>query len=143
VINPFDLKSALAAKHAQHVVLIHFPIALFIAGVAFDFFSALDETAKPGRGRLLQFSGGRGGNRANDDDWAARLAVATRGAAFEGHTSPTSGIRRCFQHVDLHGLANSLELEAKTERDFANLLHAARSAYRRAACAYGTPRGIP
>lgn len=36
-MNPFDLKSALLAKHAQHVVLIHFPIALFIAGVAFDF----------------------------------------------------------------------------------------------------------
>jgi uncharacterized membrane protein len=36
-MNPFDLKSALFAKHAQHVVLIHFPIALFIAGVAFDF----------------------------------------------------------------------------------------------------------
>jgi uncharacterized membrane protein len=36
-LNPFDLKSALLAKHAQHVVLIHFPIALFIAGVAFDF----------------------------------------------------------------------------------------------------------
>jgi uncharacterized membrane protein len=32
----FDLKSAILAKHAQHVVLIHFPIALFIAGVAFD-----------------------------------------------------------------------------------------------------------
>ena len=26
----------LLAKQAQHVVLIHFPIALFIAGVAFD-----------------------------------------------------------------------------------------------------------
>jgi len=25
------------AKHAQHVVLIHFPIALFIIGVLFDF----------------------------------------------------------------------------------------------------------
>ncbi|HWW14844.1 MAG TPA: DUF2231 domain-containing protein [Candidatus Dormibacteraeota bacterium] len=25
------------AKHAQHVVLIHFPIALFLAAVAFDF----------------------------------------------------------------------------------------------------------
>ena len=37
MVNPFDLKAALAAKHAQHVVLIHFPIALFIAGVAFDF----------------------------------------------------------------------------------------------------------
>jgi uncharacterized membrane protein len=35
-MNPFDIKSALLAKHAQHVVLIHFPIALFIAGVAFD-----------------------------------------------------------------------------------------------------------
>jgi uncharacterized membrane protein len=34
--NPFDLKTALLAKHAQHVVLIHFPIALFITGVAFD-----------------------------------------------------------------------------------------------------------
>ena len=35
-INPFDLKAALMAKHAQHVVLIHFPIALFISSVAFD-----------------------------------------------------------------------------------------------------------
>ena len=34
--NPFDLKTALLAKHAQHVVLIHFPIALFITAVAFD-----------------------------------------------------------------------------------------------------------
>ncbi len=36
-MHPFDLKAALLAKHAQHVVLIHFPIALFIVGVAFDF----------------------------------------------------------------------------------------------------------
>jgi uncharacterized membrane protein len=36
-LHPFDLKAALLAKHAQHVVLIHFPIALFIAGVACDF----------------------------------------------------------------------------------------------------------
>jgi len=36
-LHPFDIKSALLAKHAQHVVLIHFPIALFIAGVTFDF----------------------------------------------------------------------------------------------------------
>jgi uncharacterized membrane protein len=35
-VNPFDIKSALLAKHAQHITLIHFPIALFIAGVAFD-----------------------------------------------------------------------------------------------------------
>ena len=30
------LKAALLARHAQHVAVIHFPIALFIAGVAFD-----------------------------------------------------------------------------------------------------------
>src|SRR5438270_4954862 len=35
-VNPFDLKTVLLAKHAQHVVLIHFPIALFIAAVTFD-----------------------------------------------------------------------------------------------------------
>lgn len=35
-MNPFDLKTVLLAKHAQHVVLIHFPIALFITGAAFD-----------------------------------------------------------------------------------------------------------
>ena len=35
-VNPFDLKSALLAKHAQHVVLVHFPIALFITSFAFD-----------------------------------------------------------------------------------------------------------
>lgn len=36
MVNPFDLKTALLARHAQHVVLIHFPIALFISAVAFD-----------------------------------------------------------------------------------------------------------
>jgi uncharacterized membrane protein len=35
-VNPFDIKTILLARHAQHVALIHFPIALFIAGVLFD-----------------------------------------------------------------------------------------------------------
>lgn len=36
-MSPFDIKTVLFANHAQHVVLIHFPIALFIMGVSFDF----------------------------------------------------------------------------------------------------------
>lgn len=36
-LNPFDINYTLLAKHAQHVVLIHFPIALLITGAAFDF----------------------------------------------------------------------------------------------------------
>src|SRR5580693_8339871 len=36
MVNPFDPKTVFLAKHAQHVVLIHFPIALFLTAVAFD-----------------------------------------------------------------------------------------------------------
>jgi uncharacterized membrane protein len=38
-MNPFDLKSVLLAKHAQHVAMVHFPIALIFVGVAFDLLS--------------------------------------------------------------------------------------------------------
>jgi uncharacterized membrane protein len=34
--NPFDWRAVLLAKHAQHVAIIHFPIALFTVGVVFD-----------------------------------------------------------------------------------------------------------
>jgi uncharacterized membrane protein len=44
-MHPFDIRSALLAKHAQHVVIIHFPIALFIAGVAFDYLGQYRRTA--------------------------------------------------------------------------------------------------
>jgi uncharacterized membrane protein len=36
-MSPWDPRTAIFAKHAQHVLIIHFPIALFISGVAFDF----------------------------------------------------------------------------------------------------------
>lgn len=39
-MNPWDPRAAILARHAQHVVIIHFPIALFIAGVALDFIAA-------------------------------------------------------------------------------------------------------
>ena len=39
MVNPFDLRTILLAKHAQHVVLIHFPIALFVTGVGLDLLS--------------------------------------------------------------------------------------------------------
>ena len=34
--NPFDIKAALLAGHAQHPVIVHFPIALFIASAVFE-----------------------------------------------------------------------------------------------------------
>lgn len=38
-MHPFDPRSVLLAKHAQHVVLVHFPIALFLTGVFCDVWS--------------------------------------------------------------------------------------------------------
>jgi uncharacterized membrane protein len=39
-VNPFDIRTIVLARHAQHVVLIHFPIALFTAAVLFDCWSS-------------------------------------------------------------------------------------------------------
>ena len=38
-MNPFDVKSVLLAKHAQHVAMVHFPIALIVVSVVFDLLS--------------------------------------------------------------------------------------------------------
>src|SRR2546430_8815105 len=35
-VNPFDVKAALLQGHAQHPVIIQFPIALFIASAVFE-----------------------------------------------------------------------------------------------------------
>ena len=35
--NPLDVRTVVLARHAQHVVLIHFPIALFSVAVGFDY----------------------------------------------------------------------------------------------------------
>lgn len=36
-MRPFDPRSVIFAKHAQHVVFVHFPIALSLVGIVFDF----------------------------------------------------------------------------------------------------------
>lgn len=35
-MHPFDPRTVLFAKHAQHIALVHFPIALFLTGVFCD-----------------------------------------------------------------------------------------------------------
>jgi uncharacterized membrane protein len=44
-LRAFDLRSIFLARHAQHVVLIHFPIAMLIGGVAFDLLSQWKKSA--------------------------------------------------------------------------------------------------
>jgi uncharacterized membrane protein len=54
MVNPFDLKTVFLAKHAQHVVLIHFPIALFITAVAFDLVAQW--TKRPGLAQAAYYN---------------------------------------------------------------------------------------
>ena len=73
-MHPFDPKSVLLAKHAQHVVLVHFPIALFLAGVLCDILAHW--TKKRGLKTAAEFN-----------LWAAAItaipAVATGVAAWQ------------------------------------------------------------
>lgn len=54
--NPFDFRTIFLAKHAQHVVLIHFPIALYISGVAFDLLSRGKRDSRFASAAYLNFS---------------------------------------------------------------------------------------
>jgi uncharacterized membrane protein len=56
MVNPFDLRTLLLAKHAQHVVLIHFPIALFISGVVFDLLSRGERDSQLANAAYLNLS---------------------------------------------------------------------------------------
>jgi len=42
----FDPRPVFRARHAQHVVLVHFPIALFLIGVLFDLVSRIKQDSR-------------------------------------------------------------------------------------------------
>lgn len=48
MIHAFDPRTIFLARHAQHVVLIHFPIALFLIGVLFDLVARLKQDDRLG-----------------------------------------------------------------------------------------------
>jgi uncharacterized membrane protein len=54
-VNPFDWRTVVLARHAQHVVLIHFPIALYIAGVALDLASLWSNRQNLGEAAYYNF----------------------------------------------------------------------------------------
>jgi uncharacterized membrane protein len=51
-----DLRTMLLERHAQHVVLIHFPIALFMSGVVFDLLSRGKRDSQLARAAYLNLS---------------------------------------------------------------------------------------
>ena len=63
------------AKHAQHVVLIHFPIALFIAAVAFDYLAHWTKSRDTGGRGVLQSAPRCGLDGASRGDRFCGLAM--------------------------------------------------------------------
>jgi hypothetical protein len=142
-LHPFDIKAALLAKHAQHVVLIHFPIALFLAGVAFDFLarwkkqhllaaaayynlftSALSTIPVLITGFLA---------------WQWQLG----GQRLKGILLMPPGGGMPFECADLDRLADPLESAAPAGRSLAQVSFASRGRCRSDRCVDGTPWRIP
>jgi len=97
MLKPFDLKAALLAKHAQHVVLIHLAIALFLRGTLLtlsraSFVSPISEKAHTG----ISFC--RCDEYCDRRERNSRLALGSRRTAPERHPSVASLARvaRCF-----------------------------------------------
>ncbi len=85
MINPFDPRTVFLARHVQHVVLIHFPIALFIAAVAFDLIALLDQAHHPDRRRLLQPAAGGDLHHPSPRHRTPRMATPARWPKTERH----------------------------------------------------------
>ena len=67
-VNPFDIKTVVLAKHARHVVLIHFLLTLFVAAVAFDYVAQWTKhQGSPGKWPM-NFGTNPGGNPVSHPD---------------------------------------------------------------------------
>ena len=119
MVNPFDLKTALLAKHAQHVVLIHFPIALFITAVAVRPYRAMDEATGPCGRSLLQPVSGSDFNDPGSRHRDTRVAVPARGPETERHPIAAPGTCVRLDVHDLAGLVDAFPREA-TDRGLAD-----------------------
>ena len=107
-VNPFDLKTIVLAKHAQHVVLIHFPIALFLAGVAFDFLAQQTKRRGLAEAAYFNFLVAAHFDSAGSRDRHSRLAVRTRGAKIKRHAARAFGFRVRVDSDDLAGVVGAL-----------------------------------
>ena len=79
-VNPFDIRTVVLAKHAQHVVLIHFPIALFITAVAFDYLAQWTKNQTLAAAAYFQSAAGRRLDGASRGDRLCRVAMGAGGA---------------------------------------------------------------
>jgi uncharacterized membrane protein len=105
--NPFDLKTAIMARHAQHVVLIHFPIALFISAVAFDLIAQWTKRRGLADAAYYNLLAAAISTVPVLATGATRVAVPTRGTETEGHLIAAPDSRLGLECDDLAGLVGA------------------------------------
>ena len=143
-MNPFDPKAALLAKHAQHVVLVHFPIALFMTGVRLRPGGPMDEgshEADNTGGSVTTQHPGRCRFGVTDARYRHRgLAVATGRAQTERTIASPRGSGQRIGSSYLPGCGDASSAE-QWRRFFAStLLPAPAGPDRRGGCAYCSRR---
>ena len=106
--NPFDLKAALLAGHAQHPVIIHFPIALFIASVVFEVLAAWRKQPASRNGRLLQSAGCRADHPICDRYRSGSVAMAARRRSTKRQLTAAYDLRTDFRIAHLVSLLDAV-----------------------------------
>jgi len=112
MVNPFDLKTAILAKHAQHVVLIHCSNRFVSCGGSIRPDSALDKAPLPGGRGVLQPAGGPDFNVPGSRHRAAGVAVPARRAEAEGDSLAARGTRVRLERDDLAGVVGAFPSSA-------------------------------
>ncbi len=111
-VNPFDVKAALLAGHAQHPVIIHFPIALFIASVVFEVLAAWRKQPVLATVAYYNLLGaaltipfaiatGLGACSVCNRNWFGSLALATGGRSNKRQLTPAYDLCADFRIADL------------------------------------------
>ncbi len=100
-VNPFDIRTVVLAKHAQHVVLIHFPLALFVAAVAFDYLAQWTRNQALASAAYFNLLLAAISTVPSHRHRLCRVAVGARGRNAEGHSAaaPGPGLRLERSHL--------------------------------------------
>jgi uncharacterized membrane protein len=106
--NPFDPRTVFMAKHAQHVVLIHFPIALFISAVAFDFIAQWTKRSAYADVAYYNLLVAAFSALPVLATGATRVAISIGRAKTERHSVAPSHTCLSFNGGDLASMANAL-----------------------------------
>jgi uncharacterized membrane protein len=112
MVNPLDLRAALLAKHAQHVVLIHFPIALFITAVLFDLVAPWSKRRGMADAAYYNLVIAAISKVPVIATGILRVAVSTRGPETKGNSITAPGIGMRLERSDLAGLVGAPACEA-------------------------------